>query len=128
MTSPNDVTLRWNHGMADGVVKSAYARVTLTSPIADSSEQLSVISLDINPDDDGFQCSAYHGDEEDVPFNEGVSTGSAPNLVLAKQDGWAAVCKVLTNLGYTDGEIAESISQPAGSLTLDLDEWDDNDE
>jgi hypothetical protein len=128
MTGPQDVSLRWDHGGVEGLVTSAYARITLTSPIADPSEVPNVISLDINLDGDGFRWSDYHGGEEDAPFNEGIKSGSAADLETAKRDAWEAVFHYLTNLGFTNGEITESISQPAGSLTLDLDEGDDDDE
>lgn len=128
MTGPEDISLRWCHGVVGGVVTSAYARITFISPIADRPDLPSVVSLDISPDDEGFQWAVYHGGEEDAPFNETITSGSAVDLELAKRDAWAALHQYLTGLGHTDGEITESVSQPAGSLTLDLDEGDDDDE
>lgn len=127
MTSPEDVSLRWDHGVADGLVTVAYARVTLNSPIADPAEGPNVVFLDVKPADDGFRWSAYYGVEEDAPFNEGeIRWGSATDLEQAKRDAWAEAYRFLIGLDYTDAEIAKSISQPAGSLALDLDEGDDD--
>ena len=114
--------------MADGEVRSAYARVTLTSPIADPSEEPKVISLDIKPDGGGFRWSAYYEAEEGLLQRGRNQMGIGRRSGQAKRDSWGEVCQYLTNLGYTDDEITESISQPAGSLTLDLDEGDDDDE
>jgi hypothetical protein len=126
MTGPEDVSLRWEHGVADGLVTSAYARITLDGPIVDPSEGPNVISLDVNTDDDGFRWSSYYEAEEGAPFNEGeIKWGSAADLSQAKRDAWAEVYQFLTSLGYSDDEITESISQPAGSLELDLDDNDD---
>jgi hypothetical protein len=83
-------------------------------------------ALDTNPDADGFRWSAYYGAEEGAPFNEGeIKWGSAANLAQAKRDSWSEVCRFLTMLGYTDDEITKSISQPAGSLILDLEDDDE---
>jgi hypothetical protein len=129
MTGLEGVSLRWDHGVADGLVTSAHARVVLDSPIADLSEGPNVITLDINPDDEGFRWSAYYGADDDAPFNEGeIKRGTAPDLAQAKRDSWAEVCRILINLAHTDEEIIESISQPPGSLSLDLDDGDDDEE
>ncbi len=129
VTGTNLADPHWEHRVADGLVTSAYARVTLNSPIPDPSEEPSVIFLGINPDDDRFRWSAYYQVEEGGPFNEGeIKWGSAADLEQAKRDSWAEVYKFLINLGYTDSEIAKSVSQPAGSLELDLDDGDEDDE
>ena len=127
MTAPEEVPLRWDHGVADGEVRSAYARVTLTSPIADPSEEPIVIFLDINPDGDAFQWTAFFVDEEGVDRAE-IGRGTTVDLEEAMKESWVRVCGFLTSLGYADDEITRSISQPAGSLILDLDEGYDDDE
>jgi hypothetical protein len=128
MTSPKDVLPHWDHGIADGLVTSACARLTLNGPIADPAEGPNVIFLDINPDDDGFRWSAYYGAEEGAPFNEGeIKWGSATDLEQAKRDSWAEAYRFLISLDYTNGEITGAVSRPAGSLELDLDDGDEDD-
>jgi hypothetical protein len=103
---PEDVSLRWDHGVADGLV--------------------TVVFLDVNPADAGFRWSAYYEAEEGAPFNEGeIKWGSAAELEQAKRDSWSEACRYLVSLGYTENEITESISQPGGSLALDLDDDDE---
>ena len=129
MTSPTDVSPGWEDEVVDGLATSAFARITFNGPLADSSEGPYVLFLDINPDDDGFRWSVSCEVEEGAPFNEGeIKWGSATDLEQAKRDSWSEVCRFLTSLGYTDDEITRSISQPAGSLILDLDDDYDDEE
>lgn len=129
MTSPKDVVPYWEHGVAGGVVTSAYAQFTLDGPVANPSEGPNVISLDVNPDDDGFRWSAYYDAEEGAPFNEGeIQWGSATDLEQAKRDAWAEANRFLIGLEYTDAEIANARPRPAGSLELDLDDDYDDEE
>jgi hypothetical protein len=123
---PEDVSLRWDHGVADGLVTSAYARVTVNGRIADLADGQTVVFLDVNSADAGFRWSAYYEAEEGAPFNEGeIKWGSAAELEQAKRDSWSEACRYLVSLGYTENEITESISQPGGSLALDLDDDDE---
>ena len=126
MTSLKGVVPYWEYGVAAGVVTSAYAQFTLNGPIADPSEGPNVISLDINPDDDGFRWSAYYEAEEGAPFNEGeIKWGTAASLEQAKRDSWAEAYRFLISLDYTDAEIAKAVPRSAGSIELDLDDDDD---
>lgn len=126
MTSPKDAVPYWEYGVSAGVVTSAYAQFTLDGPVADPSEGPNVITLDINPDDEGFRWSAYYEAGEGAPFNEGeIKWGSATDLEEAKRDTWAEAHRFLIGLGYTDTEIANARPRPAGSLELDLEDDDD---
>ena len=129
MTIPTDVSPDWEDGVVDGLATSAFARITFNGPIADSAEGPYVLFLDINPDDDGFRWSVYYEVEEGAPFNEGqIKWGSAADLEQAKRDAWQTAISFLTSLSYSDEEIADSVSRHAGSLELDLDDGDEDDE
>lgn len=124
---PKDVVPYWAYGVTNGSVTTAYAQFTLDGPVADPSEGPNVISLDINPDGEGFRWSAYYEAEEGAPFNEGeLKWGSATDLEEAKRESWAEAYRFLISLDYTDTEITNARPRPAGSLELDLD--DDYDE
>jgi hypothetical protein len=105
----------------------ASAVIGLGSPRANPGVPGITLYLQIEDDDnDGYFWSVGIG-EEMAGFGEAtVESGTATDLLTAQEDSWAAAVAYLRDDGYTNEEITESISQPAGSMELDLD--DDYDE
>ena len=129
MTTPDEVTPDWgNAALGDGV-EFCSAEVVLSRPRANPSETATTVYLNVYREDGGYRWSCYYQVPIEAPFDEGsVAWASSVDLEGAKAGSWGRAITFLRELEYSDDEIVEAVSRPAGSLELDLDDDDDEDE
>ncbi len=116
VTNPLGLALDWDNVEEGGFVKIASAAISLDAPRSNPTGPATDLFLDVEEDEDLVEFSWSFGiSEEQANFGASVyGSGYSAHLEQAKQDSIEEAVEFLHVEGYTDEEIAESLTQRGG--------------
>jgi hypothetical protein len=117
VTKPLGLTPDWDDVEEGGFVKTAHAVISLDAPRSNPNGPATDLFLEIEEDEDLVEFAWTFGiSEEEANFGASeYGSGYSADLEQAKHDCLADAVEFLHVEGYTDEEIAESLTQDGGA-------------